>query len=166
MIFTSVLAHTAADPQDNNFLAGSPHYYGEGGHPKFGPDWYYDQLTNVGKTETWNDGKNLFIRIWVGEWGLEETHVAVAKEFDDIPQTKKGNPKVGHFPFKHENLNGISSKVYTIPLEDLDLNVDDLVYIAVHAALSNGETAWANCGGTTAFFTGNNWATYYLYTIQ
>ena len=167
MSLTSVFAHTEANPLTKNFLAGSPHYYGEGGHPVYGPSWYHDHETQVGTVQVWNDGTNLYITIRVrqGE-GLEETHVAVAESLDDIPQTKKGNPKVGQFPYKHENLNGIRVDEFVIPLADLQLEIDDLVVIAVHASLISGETAWADCGGSNAYFRGNNWATFFDYTIQ
>ena len=165
MSFTSVMAQTTYGDQWNNFLAGSPHYYGEGGHPKFGVQWYYDHLTQVGSVITRTDGTYLYINIYLNEGGLEETHIAIAKTFTAIPQTKNGNPKVGLFPFKHENLNGLMMDEYVIPLALLDVGVGGTVIIAVHAALSDGETAWANCGGTGAFFPGNNWATFYRYTI-
>ena len=163
MSFTSVLAHTAANPQWQPLCAGSPHYYGEPG-PK-DPSWYWDHVNYVGSVLIWNDQDTLYVRIIVnaGE-GLQETHLAVAENFEDIPQTKKGNPKVGRFPFKHENLNGITNDIYQIPLDDLDIG--DKVYIAVHAALCSGETAWADCGGPDAYFPGNNWATYFTYIIQ
>jgi hypothetical protein len=169
MSVTSVMAQTTYGTQWNNLLAGSPHYYGEGGHPKFGTQWYYDHLTEVGRIRTQTDGTLLYINIFSPVGGtllcLEETHVAVVMDFDDFPQTKKGNPKVGQFPYKHENLNGQAWDSYVIPLASLGVGAGDTVLIAVHAVLCCGETAWANCGGSGAFFAGNNWATYYPYTI-
>jgi len=96
---------------------------------------------------------------------MDETHVAVAGAFGDIPQTKSGNPKVGRFPYKHEGLGGVMTDLYTIPLSDFEPITGPLV-IAAHAALVDGETAWANCGGPDAFFPGGNWATYFHYTVQ
>ena len=38
----------------------------------------------------------------------------------------------------------------------------NVVLIAAHAAMCNGETAW----GAGVDFTGNNWATYFTYEMQ
>ena len=35
-----------------------------------------------------------------GDWVILKSHAIVAGSLEDIPQTKKGNPKVGHFPEK------------------------------------------------------------------
>ena len=37
-------------------------------------------------------------------WELVGTHLAIATSSGDIPQTKKGNPKVGHFPYGDDDL--------------------------------------------------------------
>lgn len=163
---SAVTSPTPADSQVNIFLSGSPHYYGEPG-PK-DPAWYEEHKTTVGWIRTWNDGEILFvnIRITEGDALLDETHLAVASDFAGIPQTKNGNPKVGKFPYKHENLNGVEVDEFEIPLAALSVGSGDTVVIAVHAALSNGETAWANCGGPGAYFPGGNWATYFTYTIR
>jgi hypothetical protein len=157
---TPALAHTEGDPQWNPLFAGSPHYYGEPG-PK-DPDWWWTHKTEVGSVFVWNNETHLSVMYdtWVG---MHETHVAVAEDFEDIPQTKSGNPKVGKFPFKHEGLGGAMTDMYTIP-HDFDAGTE--LIIAAHAALCNGETAWADCGGPDAYFPGNNWATFFYYTVQ
>ena len=169
------MAHTAAHPQWNPLCAGSPHYYGEPG-PK-DESWYWNHRNVVGGVRVWNDVTHLFVEydttgywdddVWVpSDWVLTETHLAVATDPDDFPQTKSGNPKVGKFPYKDEGLYN-THKLYTIPLDSW--GPGDILYIAAHAVVKNGcreETAWADCGGPDAYFPGNNWATYFTYTVQ
>ncbi len=56
----------------------------------------------VGNVKVWNDGDNLHVKynITVVGWQLGETHLAVATDIADVPQTKKDNPKIGKFPYK------------------------------------------------------------------
>ena len=173
LTITPVFAHTQEAPMKKTFNAGSPHYYGEPG-PK-DPDWYYDHLTKVGEVQVWNDGTNLHItydtNTWeVSGWTLRETHLAIADDFEGIPQTHSGNPKVGKFPYKHEDLGGVELDEYVIPLTDLGLTVGDQIVIAAHGVVmgpcGQEETAWADCGGPDAFFPGGNWATFFTYVIQ
>lgn len=117
------------------------------------------------------------------EWVLSETHL-YAGEKDLIPVTRKGNPKIGQFPYKgeHDDLNEYS---YSIPLADL--KGIECFTIAAHAVVkrvssddsnarargrkgkkkngmsncgndsnSNTETAW----GAGTEFEGRSWAMY------
>jgi len=161
MSVTPALAHTEGDPFWAPLAAGSPHYYGEPG-PK-GPSWYWAHVTYVGSVFVWNNETHLFVKYYTDDVGMHETHLAVAEDFEDIPQTKSGNPKVGKFPFKNEGLGGAMMDMYTIP-HDFDAGTE--LIIAAHAALCNGETAWADCGGDDAYFPGGNWATFFYYTVQ
>lgn len=91
-------------------------------------------------------------------WEITETHLAVVDDPDDFPQTKKGNPKVGHFPYKGQ-------LQYEIDLCELGVEPCDIVYIAAHAVVENGcqeETAWANTGTS---FSGASWALYFAYRV-
>lgn len=161
MSVTPALAHTEGDPLEKTLYAGSPHYYGEPG-PK-DPSWYFAHRTPVGSVFVWNDGDNLYVTYSTTGVGMHETHLAVAEFFEDIPQTKSGNPKVGRFSYKHEGLGGATTDPYVIPLE-WDAGTE--LVIAAQADLCNGETAWADCGGPDAYFPGNNWATFFYYTVQ
>ena len=156
---TPTLAHTEADPYEAPLYAGSPHYYGEPGPKDL--SWYLAHRNEVGSVFVWNDAENLYVTYSTAV-GMTETHLAVAIELEDIPQTRKGNPKVGRFPHKHEGLGGAITDPYTIPLDGLSGEI----IIAAHAVLVGGETAWADCGGPDAYFPGNNWATYFTYTVQ
>ena len=182
--FSVATAPVKADEVWKPLFGGSPHYYGDPG-PK-DPDWYFEHRTRVGDVHVWNDGDSLYVTYYAYIWDcwvLTETHVAVAMfptmdengdgEINildaDIPQTKKGNPKVGRFPYKHEGLGGVASDPYTIPLGSWGSGTT--LIIAAHAVVENPcldieETAWTDCGGDDAYFRGNNWATYFTYTVQ
>ena len=97
------------------------------------------------------------------DFGLKEVHIDIQEDPDDFPTTGSGNPKVGKFAYKFENLAGAQVLLVTIPLGDLPTGE---LFIAVHAELTNCETAWANCGGPDAYFRGNNWATYFSYNVE
>jgi len=162
MSVTPALAHTEGDPFLAPLCAGSPHYYGEPG-PK-DPSWYWAHRMVVGEVSVWNNETHLFVMYNTTDSGIgiHETHLAVVTDPDDFPMTKKGNPKVGQFPFKHEGLSGWTD-MYTIP-HDFDAGTP--LFIAAHAALCNEETAWADCGGSDAYFPGGNWATWFRYSVQ
>ena len=148
-----------ADPLVKGLLAGSPHH----GTPKWNP-------MQVGTVTVSNDATNLIVtyETW-NPWVMTETHLAVAKSFAEIPQTKSGNPKVGHFPYKHEDPGGVTSYQYIIPLSELNAGSSDTLYIAAHAVVEipgcREETAWGDCGESFAF-PGNNWALYFKYVVQ
>ncbi len=165
-IFSSpALAVVIINPQCNNLVAASPHYYLEPG-PKTA-DWYTSHKTEVGYMHTWNDGSNLHVEYRTfSSWSLTETHLAVAETVDGIPQTKSGNPKVGNFPYKHQKLGCTTVDEYVIPLSLIGVSPGNSVVIAAHAVVSGPggeETAWGNCGNS--YFSGNNWATYFSYKI-
>lgn len=98
------------------------------------------------------------------DWRLEETHLYVG---DGAPA--KSAP--GKFPYKHEDLGGESSVVYTINLAAYDVDGDGIVYVAAHAGLImqigedpetgdpifDYESAWAQ--GDEPIGKGKNWAT-------
>ena len=133
-----------------------------------------DEMTafNVGVVEVTNDENNLTVtyRITESGWLLNETHLHIANESEEgIPQTKKGNPKVGQFDYSEEHEPCVEY-TYVIPLDGLSGEV----YIAAHAAVQLAgvdliteeptieyESAW--CEGED--FAGRNWAMYFTYTI-
>ena len=94
------------------------------------------QSINVGKVTVWNDMSDLFVTYNVEDpnWILLETHLAVATTLEGIPQTKKGNPKVGRFEYSDsfDPCDMMTMFTYQIPLSSFDGN--DLV-IAAHAVL-------------------------------
>ncbi len=124
---------------------------------------YAGQNINVGTLNISNDCQNLTIAYeMTGNWTLQETHLEVATSFESIPMTTSGNPVIGHFTYKSEELpEGTIIDTYVIPVS----GKNGTVYIAAHAVVSNlncDEGAWAS--GTQ--FPGDNWATYFTYDIN
>ena len=128
------------------------------------------QYIEVGTVTVSNDETLLSIAIDTseGDWVLTETHVAVADNLEDLPQTGSGNPQVGHFDLSAEHDPPVTSWTYEIEYTYVP---GAELFIAVHAVvwlLDGGgapiqeETAWAD--GIP--FPGNNWATYLNYTVQ
>ena len=106
-------------------------------------------------------------------WGLMETHLWVGDDLADMPQTRKGNPKIGNFPYQAEDLAGATSYSFTLPLSILNFScpmADTTYYVAAHAAVQrdNGdgtfqtETGW---GAGDPIVVKGNWATYFNFTL-
>jgi hypothetical protein len=129
----TMMAHTEADPQLRKLMAG--------------------QTLWVGEVAVWNDATNLYVEYSVFAWCscgspylLEETHLAAATSPEDLPQTPNGNLKPGKFPYKHEDLGGVTTDPYVIPLSELGVGPGDYLDIAAHAVVAcccGDETAWA-----------------------
>lgn len=105
------------------------------------------------------------------EWNLVETHLWVENNEDPMmPANRKGNPKIGNFPYVSEYINDTVSKV-EIPLESFG-NLDEMLCeassmsislnaeLAAHASVYNNdggqETAWAD--GKEITTRGGSWA--------
>lgn len=109
-----------------------------------------------------NDGDFLYIEfVAYAPWVLVETHVAVSDTLDGIPQTKKGNPKIGNFDYDINSWIDLSQWPDATEL-----------FIAAHAVVQmlgeNGEviqeeTGW---GEGEEFNDSKSWAMYFMYTIQ
>ncbi len=111
-----------------------------------------------------------------GGWVINETNLAVATSFEDIPQTKSGNPKVGKFPYSSEHDPGVTIVTHVIDLNDL-FNGGPYVgtiFIAAHAVVFNQcsgieETGWADTGyppdPPEYMFPGNSWALYFTIVL-
>jgi hypothetical protein len=91
-------------------------------------------------------------------WRLDQTHLYVEnQENPDMPANKKGNPKIGNFPYVSENVYDTTKRV-EIPLDEfgdlegmlcesgMSVNLD--AEMAAHASVLNDslgqETAWAD----------------------
>ena len=101
-----------------------------------------DPLTaiDVGEVTVTNDGTDLTVifTIDTGDWKFVETHLHVATDAADIPQTKKHNPKPGKFDYNQSDaaINvDATEHVYTIPLADIGVGLGDDIVIAAHAAI-------------------------------
>jgi len=87
-----------------------------------------------------------------GDWSIDEFHLWAGVDLADMPQNRRGSPKIGHFPHSGENMGGVTSHSVAIPLASLDIacpsDPERLYYIAAHAVVSSpsggSETAWAD----------------------
>ncbi|HJX13679.1 MAG: hypothetical protein A2Z29_11290 [Chloroflexi bacterium RBG_16_56_11] len=99
------------------------------------------------------------------DWRLDEMHLYVG----DTPPAKSAP---GRFPYKHQDLGGTLLDEFVIDLSEIDLDGDEIVYVAAHARLvmQSGvdgadepvyvyETTWAQ--GEYPIGKGANWATYF-----
>lgn len=125
--------------------------------------WAGRDHTKVGMVLVdWWDGDTIRIRYETDEGCyLVETHVAVADSLAGIPQTQKGNPKIGHFPYAMEHDPPVTEVTYYI-----DVAGPGTYYIAAHAVVSCGgecETAWGQ-GDNVGEFPGNSWALYFWFS--
>lgn len=107
-----------------------------------------------------------------GAWELTKVHLWIGADLADMPRNKKGNPKVGHFPYYSGDITGEKMYCFSIPLTDIGGNdiyntLCDKIYLAAaHASLriedGNGgyrtETGWA--AGTRIVPKGN-WAMFF-----
>jgi len=124
----------------------------------------------VGEVKVWNDADYLYVKYEIADsksdWCITETHLAVAMSLEGIPQTKKGNPIPGRFPYSRYH-DCVSEYTYEIPLSK-DWQCDAELYIAAHAVVETcekecqrTETAWGK--GTS--FDGSNWGMYFTYKM-
>jgi hypothetical protein len=112
-----------------------------------------------------------------GGWELQEAHLAVGDDLADIPANKKGNPKIGNFPYNSGDITGATSQSFSVPLCELGLDgaqesCDPVTaYLAAHAAVrkDNGdgsyqtETGW---GDGDRFVDRGSWAEYFNLTLE
>lgn len=123
----------------------------------------------AGYVEVYNDADYLYVKYMAADgWQITETHLAVANTLEGIPQTKKGNPKNGQFPYKMEHDPAVTEYTYVI---DLDWDICEELFIAAHAVVqtvdgegyvTGEETAW----GYGEDFPGKNWAMYFNYEVE
>lgn len=133
---------------------------------------YAGQHIDVGTVVVANDDTDLCIQIeTTGGWVMQETHVAIARTLEEIPQTGSGNPKIGQFGLSAEHDPAVTSFDQCIPLAGYGYLPGETLYLAVHAVVVlegeggeplQEETAWAE--GTE--FPGNSWAAYFNYGVQ
>lgn len=127
------------------------------------------QNTVMGRIDVVNDDNFVYVSYHCNQdWFLDETHLYVGNA-DAIPVNKKGNPKIGNFPFNDAH-QGVSSFGYIIPI---DPNWDACVVVAAHAAVSKtdgqgtviqSETAWSS--GSRINADKGSWATKTDYCVE
>ncbi len=97
------------------------------------------QSMDVGEVCVSDDGDTMTVEYTTDDgWQLVETHLHVAGEEADIPQNRKGNPKIGHF--EHSDPHAWTDAYsYTFPLPDS--GGDDEWAIAAHAVVEKVDTS-------------------------
>ena len=112
-------------------------------------------LQRVGLVKAEPVGDNLVVTyVPDSGWLIKETHLWVgeAPPFD-YPQTGKGNPKIGHFPYSGEHHPPVADPdvvQYTIPLSEFPNYPMCTVAILAQAVVrpcagGPAETAWGDC---------------------
>ncbi len=100
------------------------------------------QDIEVGTVTVTNDDEKICVTYELNDWALDEgwliyeTHLAIAKDFDDIPTNRPGNPIPGQFPYGDDELDGLPYWQVCIPFDELDVDCGDEVYIAAHAVVN------------------------------
>lgn len=111
------------------------------------------QTILMGSVSVVNDEDYLYVKYEADEgYLISETHLFIGNVPEGMPVGKKGNPKIGHFPFSTESKHGSAVVIHKIPLSELDPCYD----IAAHAVVvcEDGgceETAWGKDGGEQVF---------------
>lgn len=100
-------------------------------------------------------------------WTLSETHLWVGSSIADMPQTRKGSPIPGQFPYVSGDISGTTTYTSSVALDSIGFSCpgeDATFLVAAHASVArdNGdgttqtETGWSEGGPITAR---GNWAT-------
>jgi len=89
----------------------------------------------VGQVTVEVSGPNLIITFTTtGDWEMTETHLYV-----DVIAPDKLAP--GQFPYAHENLGGVTSDQYVIPLSEVG-GGGKKIFIAAHAVVETDDGCW------------------------
>ena len=107
---------------------------------------------NAGTVTTEVVGSDLVVTYnTINAWGLREIHLWAGLDTADMPQRRRGAPRINCFPFQANHLCGATSYSVTIPLADLGISCpvdpDREIYVAAHAVVSRCgqcEHAWAD----------------------
>lgn len=98
---------------------------------------YAGQDTPVGTVTVTDDGTHLTVLFETDPgWLMTETHLAVGDSVADVPTNRKGNPKIGQFPYSAEHDPAVDTVEYEIPLSWVP-NDGDLT-VAAHAVVVQG----------------------------
>ncbi len=137
---------------------------------------YAGQNIDAGTVTATVTGTNLEVTYTTMDgWELTEAHLWVGSNISDMPQSRKGNPIPGQFPYKSPDITGQTSYTFQVPLGETGLAFkcpgdDAMYYLASHAALRKDvgggsyqtETGWSDGARIVAK---GNWATYSTITL-
>jgi hypothetical protein len=129
------------------------------------------QTTDAGDVCVSVAGSNLTVTYSTSNgWELTEAHLFVGESQEDMPQTRKGNPKIGNFPHNSGDITGSTAHSISVDLTqwgfDASLTECDVrdLFVAAHAALRKDrgdgsyqtETGW---GDGSPLVDRGSWAT-------
>ncbi len=112
-------------------------------------DIWAGQTELVGNYEVWITGDDVKIMFWIDEgWCLEDNHIVVTTDMSDYTN-KKGNPKIGKFPFEASwsAADGAYVKTVDRTAEPVYWESGDDLWIAIHVVVTqccsgDSETGW------------------------
>ncbi len=98
-----------------------------------------------------SDGSLVVQYIMQNGWSLNEAHLELVTDLDDVPVAGNHKPIPGQFDYHHTDNDYFHDNTFTIPLSELQdrLNYvcnEDWIYALAHATVKKGyssETAWA-----------------------
>jgi Secretion system C-terminal sorting domain len=113
------------------------------------------QHTNVGEVLVGHQAGNndVWLRYEAAEgWCIVESQATFGYEFDDLPMTGSGNPKVGHFDYNetHPPCTHIINYEWVLPPADCGIEV----YLAAHAVVEPCEDCELASDGDEVVFNG------------
>ena len=93
------------------------------------------QTMDAGTVTVSNDDATLYVTFTTASgWYLAETHVAVGESEGDIPQTTKGNPVPGQFPYACDALEPMATTC-TVEIPLGEWCADTEIVVAAHAVV-------------------------------
>jgi hypothetical protein len=98
--------------------------------------------TDVGDVLVRQQGAYLYVQYLITDptkWCMTMTHLAVGASLGDIPQTHKGNPIPGRFPYKGILENGCGAE-FTYKINIAGYNSGTTLFIAAHAYVKHQKT--------------------------
>ena len=145
---------------------------------------YAGQTIDAGEVCYTVDGESLTVTYMTyGGWELTEAQLWVGQDQDGYPMSKKGNPKIGNFPYNAGDITGAITHSFSVPLGNVQtfFDLDDLdahcgesgtIYAMAHASLQlldgsgnvvQTETGWGDGEGAVQR---GSWATRTAITLS
>ena len=116
----------------------------------------------VGNVSVWNDSEGLHVKYeTTGGWVMTATHLEVATSEPEIPQNRKGNPKVGHFSRSEPHDPAVTEWEEVFNLDDESWPpCTDLVIAAQAEVVKETTTELVTNGGFETPTLSDSWAVF------
>ena len=173
LLALSSFASGCNDSGETGSIAAQPSELVEISGGDFCQDLLAGQTTDAGDVCLTVDGGDLVINYTTQDgWLLSETHLWAGTSIAEMPQSKKGNPKIGNFPYNSGSITPTDSYEVRVPLSEFGLTGDETecdpktFHVAAHAVVGKvyddgsfqTETGWA--AGDRMVARGS-WATFF-----